>query len=300
VHISDPNEFHAQQTLQALFKGKIALTEKTLGVNRQEFQKVLDYAEWNGLQSKLYLHLHYAHKLLTLGLPELLKRFTKEYGSVVATSCTFFEAENPNSDRRRLWLFELKNGGLFMDWIHPFEIYYKGGLVERFDLKEIKPYGVNQDYDTVNPTGIYAKVELSGTFFRPGTTAQIRIAIGLKSRGQKKCMRFVFEKGQCLELEFVNSEAEYLSDKRGVWILKDKVGGEIIASDSPTGPTPSDILVNDILELCRGRNPGFTADDMRAIFEPQWRYQEMLPGAKLVMDGAEVDKFVEDGFENRT
>ncbi len=299
VHVSDPNEFHAQQTLQSLAEGKIVLTEKSFGGNRQEFDKVLDYIEKNALQNKVYLHLHYAHKLLTMGLPEMLKRMTNEYGKIVSTSFTFFEPENPNVDKRRLWLFQMKNGGVFMDLIHPFEIYYKGALVESFELIEAFPYVVNPDYTTKDPTAVHARVKVSGTFFKDGAVADIRVAIGLKIQNQRKCMRILFEKGQCLDLEYIDSESEYKTDSRGVWMLRAAMNGNMIESGAPKGPTPPDILVNDILELCRGRNLGFTPNDLRIIFASQWRYQETLKSTPLITDGARNEQFVNDGLQNK-
>ena len=138
------------------------------------------------------MHLHYAHKLLTMQLPELLKRLTKEYGKIAHTSGTFFENEAQDPARRRLWLLEMKNGGLFMDWIHPFEIYYKGALAEKMDLVEIKTYSSSMDIVTENPTGIYAKVNLSGIFFADGAYAEIRIAKYIKDKDETKTMTIHF------------------------------------------------------------------------------------------------------------
>ncbi len=299
VHVSDPNEFHAQQTMQSLSKGKIVLTEKTFGGNKQEFEGVLDYIEKNGLQNKSYLHLHYAHKLLTIGLVEMLKRMTKEYGKIVATSFTFFEPEHPNVDRRRLWLFQMKNGGVFMDLIHPFETYYKGAIAERFELKEMHPYVANPAYVVGDPTGVHARVKISGAFFKEGAMADIRVGLGLKIQHERKRMRLIFEGGQCLDLEFIDSESEYSTDNRGIWVLRTALNGDMIESGAPKGPTPPDILVNDILELCRERNPGFTINDLRVIFGPQWTYQEMLKSTPLITDSAKISQFVNEGLENK-
>lgn len=296
VHISDPNEFHALQTLQSLRNGKIAIIEKTIGINREEFENVLNYIIANNIESRSYLHLHYAHKLLTMQLPELLKKFTKDYGKIKSTSATFFEKELPDTRKRRLWLFEPKNGGLFMDWIHPFETYYKGALAERMDLMDFDSYVLNSEYSTVNPTGIHAKVALAGMFFAENAMSDIRIAVGLKEGAETKSMRFIFEQGQCLDLSFVNSEIEYTTSNRGSWALHERPGGRIIESDSPTGPTASDVLINDILELCSGRNPGFTSKDIKLIYEPQWRYQEMSRAKKLIADPEKVKEFINEGL----
>ncbi len=296
VHVSDPNEFHAAQTLQILKNGKIAITEKTLGVNREEFENVINFIVANNLESKAYLHLHYAHKLLTLQLPELLKRLTKEYGKITSTAATFFEKESKDLRQRRLWLFELKNGGLFMDWIHPFETYYKGALADTMDLVDVETYIVNPDYSTVNPTGIHANVALKGMFFADGAHADIRIAIGVSEGNESKSIRFIFEGGQCLDLSFVSSEIEYTTSNRGSWTVREKPGGRMIESYCPIGPTASDVLVNDILELCRGRNPGFSVKDLKIIYEPQWRYQDIIKTKKPIDSPNTVKDFINEGI----
>jgi hypothetical protein len=299
VHVSDPNEFHSEQTIQALSKGKVVLTEKSFGGSREEFEKVIDYVQKNNLQDKVYLHLHYAHKLLTMNLPDMLKRMTNSYGKIVSTSFTFFEPVHPNVDRRRLWLFQLKNGGIFMDLIHPFETYYKGALADSFELINMYPYLANPDYDKVDPTAVHARVKIGGTFFKAGATADIRVAIGLKIQHQKKCLRLLFDKGQCLDLEYLDSGSEYNTDSRGVWILRAGLDGDMIDAGAPKGPTPSDILVNDLLELCRGKNPGFTIAELNIIFGPQWIYQEMLKSTPLITDAAKINAFISDGLDNR-
>lgn len=296
IQIADPNEFHASQAIQVLERGKIAITEKTFGVTREEFEKVTGYIAAHNLQNKAYLHLHYAHKLLTLQMPELLKRFTKKYGKIISASATFFEKEVPEAKKRRMWLFEPRSGGLFMDWIHPFEIYYKGALAEEMDLTGIETYVVNQNYSTASPTGIYAKVRLGGIFFAEGAYADIRLAKGIKNKDEVKAMRFIFEGGQCLELGFVSSEIEYTTEERGSWSLYEKPNGRMIESSLPKGPTASDVLVNDILELCRGRNPGFTMNDLKIIFEPQWVYQDMAKSMIPILDHDAVSRFIREGI----
>ncbi|MCL4364806.1 hypothetical protein M1590_00565 [Candidatus Marsarchaeota archaeon] len=297
VHISDPNEFHAAQTLQSLKKGKITITEKTYGVNREEFENVMNYIKANNLENRSYLHLHYAHKLLTLQLPDMLKRFTKEYGKILSTSTTLFEKEVDDVRMRRLWLLNPKNGGIFMDLMHPFETYYKGALAKTLELEDISALIVNQEYDRVNPTGVYAKVKIDGMFFAENAYAHIRVGMGLKTSGTKS-MRFLFESGQCLDLHFIDSEVEFETENRGFWELLEGIGGKVIASESPRGPTSSDVLVNDILELCRGRNRGFTLEDLDIIYEPQWKYQKLMKSTRLITDQKEVNNFEQDGAAN--
>ena len=86
VHISDPNEYHAEQTMDSLRHGKITITEKTWGINKKEFDDVARFVEDNDLGNKAYLHLHYLQKQLTKGLDALLDKYTGEYGKVKSVS----------------------------------------------------------------------------------------------------------------------------------------------------------------------------------------------------------------------
>lgn len=300
IHISDPNEFHAAQTLQSLGNGKATITEKTFGVNRKEFDEVTSYIRKNRLEGRVYLHLHYAHKLLTVYLADMLERFTSEYGKVVSSSATFFEAAPPEMHRRRLWLFAPQNGGLFMDWIHPFEVYHAGALAERIELRNAENYAVNPSYGTQYPTGIHAQAALYGKYFAHGAMAQVRIAKGIRPEYQKEAMRFMFEGGQSLDLSFMHAEVEFMTRQRGTWELHEKVDGRVLDSACPQGPNSSDILVNDIAALCQGVNQGFKMADIDAIFASQWIYQEKYASSEPISDEGMVNGFVKEGLENST
>ncbi|MDE1860724.1 MAG: hypothetical protein KGH72_03315 [Candidatus Micrarchaeota archaeon] len=299
VQISDPVEFHASQTLQALSRGVATITEKSWAANRADFDKVVKYITANGLEEKSYLHLHYLHKLLTIELPELLTKFTGEHGRIVGTSATFFEVENLGEQTKRKWLFSMNNGGLFMDWIHPFEVYFRGAGAARMDLSDITNYMVNDKYSTVNPTGVYAHSGLEGEFFKKRVHAKIRIAKGVGVGQQKEAMAFVFESGHRLGLNFIHSEIEFTSDIRGTWELYD-ADGLLVDSGAPKGPTSSDILVNDIVCLCKGKNLGLTVQDVAFLFKPQWQYQDSVSkSGELVKDRNEVEGFISDGLANK-
>lgn len=292
VHISDPNEFHAEQTMQSLKAGKITVTEKTWGVNRIEFYDIMDYIRKNGLERKAYLHLHYVHKTLTMGLEGLLQKYAPRYGKVKAVSTTFFENVRQGDFRRKGWLFSTANGGLFMDWIHPFELFYFGAKADKMMLKDVEPYVVNGEYDLSNPTGIHAEVELSGRFFTKGAIAFIRIAKG--TRESKKSARFVFESGAYLDLNYLDSETEFGSEKRGAWELYEK--GRLVERGEPTGPTTSEVLVDDMIGMCEGQKRGFSLEDAANIFEPQWKYQEIIATKKLRANEREAERFVKCGL----
>lgn len=296
VHISDPNEFHAEQTLQSLGEGKIVVTEKTWGVNKLGFYSVMDHIKENGLEKKAYLHLHYIHKTLTIQLEELLQKYTAQYGKVKAVSATFFERIRPDDARRKEWLFSTANGGLFMDWIHPFEVLYFGAKATGMRLKDIEPYVVNKDYDKLNPTGIHAEVDVFGKFFSDSATAFVRMAKGTKE--SKKSMRFLFESGSYLDLNYIDSEIEFESSKRGTWEFFD--GGIVIEKGAPSGPTTSEMLVSDMINMCEGEQKGISLDDAAAIFEPQWKYQELIATKKLRASDKEAERFIKCGMTMAT
>lgn len=291
VHISDPNEYHASQTIQSLGEGKITVTEKTWGINKEEFYKVLNYINAEGKENGAYLHLHYVHKILTMELEGLLEKYTQKYGKVKAVSATFFETTSEGDSRRKGWLFSMNNGGLFMDWIHPFEILYCGAKAEKMELIDIEPYLVQKEYDTSNPTGIHAEVGVAGKFFN-NATAFIRIAKGASA--EKKSVRFVFESGSYLDLNYIDSEIEFNSENRGSWSLYEK--GNLVEEGFPKGPTTSQILVNDMVAMCEGRKAGLSIEDATKLFEPQWKYQKLIKEKELRATPREAERFIKCGM----
>jgi hypothetical protein len=98
----------------------------------------------------------------------------------------------------------------------------------------------------------------------------------------------------------MHSEVEFITNQRGMWELREVVDGKVIDSACPRGPTSSDILVNDIIALCSGVNQGFSMADLKAIFGPQWQYQDRFASEPVVNEMERVNKFVKDGLENST
>jgi predicted dehydrogenase len=292
VHISDPNKYHAEQTIDSLRKGKLTVTEKTWGVNRQEFDDVVKFIKENKMENRAYLHLHYLHKQLTLVLKDLLERYTSEYGKINKVSATFFEVEGEEDSRRRAWLFSKHSGGIFMDWIHPFEILYFGALAKSVKLEKLHLLEVKPEYDTENPTGVAAGLMINGRFFRKNTKGTIRVAKGT-TQGLKT-IRFYFDTGAYLDLEYVHSELEFNSNERGKWTLCKN--GRIIESGRPEGPDTSQIFANEILDMCRGKKAGLTLDEAAKLFEPQWLYQDMAKGMQLERSQDEINAFLSKGM----
>ena len=295
VHISDPNEFHASQTMQAVENGKITITEKTFGVSRSEFTRVVEYIRKSNAEGKVLLHLHYLNKQLTLMLPKLLKDTVAKHGKITGASATFFERESDEDARRSSWLFSQKSGGLFMDWGHPFEVYYKGAKADTMLLNDVRLYASNEKYSATEPTGIEAHVSLGGALFSGYARSVIRVAKGVAHDKAKKAMRFVFEDGAYLDLSFVDSEIEFRSDKRGEWRLHGK-GGRLLIEGRPSGKTTSEFLVDEIMAMGRGESPSLSLSDAEKLFEPQWRYQEIAKSKELVSDKRAVSEFLENGF----
>ncbi len=292
VHISDPNEFHAEQTIESLRRGKFTITEKTWGVNREEFSRVVDFIKSNRLESRAYLHLHYLHKQLTMQLESLLTRYTDTYGKVTAVSSTFFEVESDEDIRRKRWLFSQRSGGLFMDWIHPFEIMIVGARANMARLDDARLFVVNSDYDTENPTGIEARLSMAGKFFAEDATGVIRVAKG-SPRGAA-AVRFYFSSGSYLDLEYLHSEFEFRSAERGRWTLYKM--DRPIESGNPIGLNTSDLFIKEIVNLCRGGSAGLTTEEATTLFEPQWRYMEIAKGKELVGSKPEVESFIDRGI----
>ena len=295
VHISDPNGFHSKQAIQSLEKGKCVIVEKAIGVTKDEFDRTLKYIEENGYQNKMYLHLHYIHKLLTLELPNLLSRFTKDYGKIKRIESTFFEEESDSDMKRSRWLFNDENGGLFMDWIHPYEIVMLGGLAEKITINDLKLYAVNQKYSNEFPTGIETVMDVNGKYFSDDAVWTSRISKGVpKGKGIKKIL-FIFENGFKLDLLYIPSELEFNSDKRGEWKLFDNEN-KLLKQESPKGKMSSEILVEDIVEMCNGNAKMLTIDKIKRLFEPQWKYQELSKKSVLITDNSEVDRFINSGM----
>ena len=214
VHISDPNKFHAYQTRETLLQGKYAITEKSFAGTKREFNKISSFIKKNNYENKAYLHLHYIHKQPTLILKAMLPGLVKNHGKIKSVQATFFEKEN-EEDARRGWLFAPENGGIFMDWIHPFEILYYAAEAGFGEIKDLSIYGVNTSYDDTNPTGVQAAIALKGKYYTNDAAAKINVAKGVKNGNQNKSIKIIFESGKYTKLCYVGSEIEFGSDERG-------------------------------------------------------------------------------------
>tara|TARA_Y100000310_G_scaffold342844_1_gene447840 strand:- start:672 stop:1976 length:1305 start_codon:yes stop_codon:yes gene_type:complete len=126
VQIASPNEFHKDQTIQCLKNGKLVIVEKTLATNKKEFNNILNYIRKNNQENKVLVHLHYLNKMPSRKLMNFIPSVVKKHGKIISAAGTLFEEINAEDIRRGSWLFDPKNGGIFMDLIHPVEVIMKG------------------------------------------------------------------------------------------------------------------------------------------------------------------------------
>ncbi len=299
VHISDPNRLHALQTKQSLLKDKYVVTEKSFATTKSEFRSISSFIRKGNYWNKAYLHLHYLHKQPTLILKAILPGLVKKHGRIKSVSATFFEKENEEDVRRR-WLFAPENGGIFMDWIHPFEILHYA-TESRFDgIKELSTYAINRKYDTENPTGVRAVIGTSGRYYSKDACATVNVAKGVKDGNQDKAIRIIFDSGNYAMLGYVGSEAEFNSDDRGSLHIGEMKGSKsrIMMSLRLSGPNSSEIFVDEVVGLCNGENAGLTLNEISAIFKPQWEYQKISESSELITDESKISHFIKNSIES--
>jgi hypothetical protein len=169
-----------------------------------------------------------------------------------------------------------------------FEIIIAGAKAERTGINDVKQYAVKKEYGQENATGVEASISISGRFFMDGADGSIRIAKGAPT--ESRSARFYFNKGAYLDLSYLHSDIEYNSDNRGSWALYEN--GAVVESGSPKGPNNSEVFVEQIVDLCRGKNTGLTMHEIDLLFGPQWQYQDMVHGMGILTSEKEVDAFV--------
>lgn len=297
VYISSPNSLHFTQTMQSLRKGKYAIVEKALATNERDFRNVLRYIAKSGIEKRVYLHLHYMHKQLVLAMPGILAGLTKEYGRIRSASGTFFEKIS-ESDKRRKWLFSMSEGGLFMDWIHPYEVLFYGALAKQVKLDKANLFIMDKDFGS-DASGIETVSSIKGKYFASGAMGSMRIAKGAKE--SIKSVVFGFDDGIRAEFIFLSSEEEFGTGKRGTFrLLQNKAGKEIgIRKYEASGPDTSEIFAKDIESLCcDGPNPGLSMDEIKKLYGPQWEFQRITNGVTPESGIEEVESFVRRGEQH--
>jgi predicted dehydrogenase len=298
VHIANPNELHAGQIRQVLSRGKKAIVEKTYAISKEEFEGIRDYIKNGNYDGSVYLHLHYIHKLPTLKLKKSVKGLVAQHGKIRRISGTFFEPAD-EEDARRGWLFDMRNGGIFMDWVHPFEIAYYStgcsfGRIDRLSL-----YSTNESYDASNPTGVMAELAVKGKLFSEGAKISVSVAKGVNQKYSRKSMLFEFEDGAYARLVYLGSESES-REMRGAFETGRIVDGKAVreSSENLSGMSSSEFFVKEIIKLCKGKKAGLRLGQISKVFRPQWEYQKLARRQQLIKDSREVEMFLENGIRD--
>lgn len=294
VYIASPNVFHKTQTEQSILKGKVTVTEKTLAVNRREFESIISLIK-SKAEGKVTVGLHYLSKALTKELGKRLDSMVERYGKISSISATFFE-ETREEDARREWLFKPENGGIAMDWIHPLTIISHTMKARDMRLTEAKGYILQPLYDQVNPSGFFASYNVYGEYFSDGCKAVIRVGKGLDLA--YKVMRLEFERAT-VDLIYISSDEEFLTGSRGEIRIARK--GEEDQIIRPQGPLSYEPMLDDMLRMVKGEPPSLSIDDIIRIYEPEWQLLEAILGNEPVKenDKEEIQKFISEGLSHR-
>ncbi len=296
VHISDPNRFHMLQAMESLRHGKKVIVEKTLATDEGQFRSIVNHIRDNGLEGSVYLHLHYIHKQPSVRLASELKDIIAREGRIRSISAVFFE-EASEEDMRRTWLLDMANGGIFMDWVHPYEVIYYSTRCRFGALSNIRNLIVNENYSREFPTGVESVVGLSGENFAEGATATIRVAKGVPAGKSARSIRMLFESGKVLGMEFPGHDKEFSSPERGSLGFAVSDGGQQMGQ--LTGSNTSELFVGDVINLCRdGSHGGLKIDDIEEIFRPQWEYQRVYKAIGIESGNEEVGRFISEGISN--
>jgi predicted dehydrogenase len=299
VHLSNPPDFHASQEVQSLSKGKRTIVEKSYGVNKKEFDSFRKFVKEGGYTNSIYLHLHYLHKMPSLILRRSIKELSAKHGKIISITGTFFEQADEEDTRRAAWLLDMKSGGLFMDWVHPFEVAYYATGVYFGKISKISLYTINQSYSGTNPSGIMVELGLKGKRAADGAVMTVNIAKGVDPKYAKKSMLFKFEDGSYARLGFLRSDAES-RENRGVFETGRISDGSRTAESvsTTTGRASSEFFVKDIIKLSNGKKAGLSMSQVAKVFRPQWEYQKLAPKQQLIRDKTEIESFLQKGLSD--
>ncbi len=298
VQIASPNRFHHEQTIQSLDHGKITITEKTYGSDRETFHKTIDYIREHEVENKTYVHLHYLNKQPTLALPGIVKRMAKNHGKIISAVGTMFEEAN-DEDMRRSWIFNNANGGIFMDLIHPTEVLYVGTKARFKECLDANLYMVNSKMCSDDPTGVEVWYKVEGKYYADNAIAAIRVGKGFPHGLNYKALRLTFANGTYLDVKFENALIEYTSKKRGSWRVKRQTNGdvEVLERGDPRGKTPFALMVDDVIRMIKGENPPISIDQMEEVFNIQWMFRDLASEKKMMGSWNDIREYIGNGLE---
>jgi predicted dehydrogenase len=293
VYVASPNKFHKDQTLQALERDKVTVTEKTLATSRMDFEDVVTKIRMKKAESKVTIGLHYISKALTKEFGRMLPDLVKKYGLITRVSGTFFE-ETRDEDAKRTWLFKPENGGIAMDWIHPISIVSYTMGATRMTLKQARSYLVQPLYDEVYPTGFHVTYELVGEFFAESSLADIRVSKGLEVAHKK--LRVIFQRAT-VDLNYISTDEEFDTGLRGEIVISSSEDKRVI---SPSGPLSYEPMIDDMLRMVKGGSPTLSLDDIVKIYDPEWQLQEEINRIRPLRDKGSINQFIKEGLSHHT
>lgn len=185
-----------------------------------------------------------------------------------------------------------------MDWIHPMEVVFHAFDCRFGEIESLDTYAVNPAYDRKNPTGIHASVGILGDEITADARLNMWIAKGVEQNASRKSMRFVFESGSYLRLDYIGSEHEFTSVRRGEVELGHFDGQKYLPETTKmlVGETSSETYIKEIIGLCEGKRPGFTIDQVAELFKPQWEYQSKAAEMTQIQNREEIKGFVSAGL----
>ncbi|MDY6768578.1 MAG: hypothetical protein SVW02_00510 [Candidatus Nanohaloarchaea archaeon] len=296
VHIASPVEYHKEQTMEALRNDVLTVTEKSYGANREEFEEVMRFLDERKLWSRSILRLHYLQKLPTIAMSGVIEQAVERHGPVREVQATFIE-EVSEEDRGRNWLFEPRNGGILLDWIHPIEVLSWACDARFAELREADGFIVEPSYTEDYPTAVRATYNVEGDFFGSSATATVRVGKGFEPGQTHKAMRFVFDDAY-IDFKYVDSEIEFETDKRGSWEWKEEHGDgyRTVYRAEPSGPISNDILVRDVGRALDGSGTPLGQDTIRRMYEPVWTFNENGGFEDPVRDEERIEAFVDEAL----
>lgn len=292
VHVASPIAAHRDQTTQALEDtDALVVTEKAYGPSLDDHDAVQEVAEREG--NDAYLHLHYTRKMPTLAMRDTVRDAVAEYGPVQDVQMSFLERFD-ETDVERSWVFDPANGGIVLDWIHPMEVLVYACDAEFSGLTEASGVRTTDAYGVDHPTAAALTYDVDGELFADDVTASIRLGKGFDRT--HKAARLDFGDAT-LDFSYANSGAERGGDDRGA-VIRD--GPDAYREERLSGPTPYELMADDMAHAVETGEPPFTLDAAREMMSAVEMANDRLfadDAVTLEVD-AVVDRMVDDALAN--
>ncbi|MBI2084853.1 MAG: hypothetical protein HYT70_04580 [Candidatus Aenigmarchaeota archaeon] len=182
-----------------------------------------------------------------------------------------------------------------MDLIHPVEILVQILKADLDELTDARTYIVKPEYDSKNPSAVQVIYKVSGSKFAKDAVATIKLGKGFDMASDKKIMRLYFEDGTFIEFEYLNTEEELATGKRGSWkLFKSEEGGaKLLESKEVQGLLSYETLINEVVKILQGGEMPLTLDEIKRMYESEWQFQEISKDLKPITDKEEIKKLTE-------